>query len=78
MGYYVIPSIQKILYAGRGTIYMKHISWVFSLKAWVRSPGWTLGGGGGGGGGAEAKIKLFQNMAMLHIKLKGTTYTVTC
>ena len=25
------------------------------------------------GGGAEAKIKLFQNMVMLHIKLKLTT-----
>ena len=26
------------------------------------------------GGGAEAKIKLFQNMVMLHIKLKLTTW----
>ena len=29
------------------------------------------------GGRAEAKIQLFQNMVMLHIKFKGTTYTVT-
>ena len=26
---------------------------------------------------AKAKIKLFRNMVMLHIKLKGTTRTVT-
>ena len=29
------------------------------------------------GGGAEAKIKLFQNMVMLHIKLKLTTLAAT-
>ena len=29
------------------------------------------------GGGAEAKIKLFQNMAMLHFKLKLTTLVAT-
>ena len=28
-------------------------------------------------GGAEAKIKLFQNMAILHIKLKLTTLAAT-
>ena len=30
--------------------------------------------GGGGGGGSEAKIKLFKNMVMLHIKLKLTRF----
>ena len=30
------------------------------------------------GGGAETKIKLFQNMVMLHIKLKVTTFAATC
>ena len=29
------------------------------------------------GAGAEAKIKLFQNMVMLHIKLKRTTLAAT-
>ena len=29
------------------------------------------------GGGAEAKIKLFQNMVMLHIKLKLKTLAAT-
>ena len=29
------------------------------------------------GGGAEAKIKLFQNMVMLHIELKLTTLAAT-
>ena len=46
---------------------MKHIKWDFSLKAWVRAPGVDLGGG------TEAKVKLFQNMAVLHIKLQLTT-----
>ena len=41
---------------------MKHIKRDFSLKAWVLAPGVDLGDG------AEAKIKLFQNMVMLHIK----------
>ena len=45
---------------------MKHIKEDLSLKAWIRSPGVELGGW------AEAKIKLFQNMFMLHIKLKPT------
>ena len=45
---------------------MKHIKWDFSLKAWVRVRWVDLGGG------TEAKIKLFQNMVMLHIKLKLT------
>ena len=47
---------------------MKHIKQDFSLKAWVPAPEVDLGGG------AEAKIKLFQNMVMLHIKLKLTTF----
>ena len=46
---------------------MKHIRWDFSLMAlgpilWVR---------------AEAKIQLFQNMVMLHIKLKGMMHAAT-
>ena len=38
----------------------------FQFEGLILSP---LGGlrGGGGGGGGEAKIKLFQNMVMLHI-----------
>ena len=43
---------------------MKHIKLDFCLKVWVQSPGVDLGGG------AEAKINFFQNMVMLHIKLK--------
>ena len=50
---------------------MKHIKWNFSLKAWVCSPDVDLVGL------AEAKIKLFQNMVTLHIKLKLTTYAAT-
>ena len=80
---------------------MKRIKRKFSLKAWVRPPGWTLGGE------AEAKIQLFhnmvmvatilpldplhapwrqgqnvnnqlyQNMVMVHIKLKGMTNAAT-
>ena len=57
----------EILHAGRAALDMKHIKWDFSLKAWVRTHWVDLGGG------AEAKIKLFQNMVMLHIKLKLTT-----
>ena len=30
------------------------------------------------GGGVEGKIKLFQNMVMLHIKLKGITGAAAC
>ena len=45
---------------------MKHIGRDLSLKASVQSPGWTW---------AEAIIELFRNMVMLHIKLKGTTYS---
>ena len=41
---------------------MKHIKQDFSLKAWVGASGVDLGVG------AEAEIKLFQNMVMLHIK----------
>ena len=50
---------------------MKHIKRDFSLKARVRDH-WV-----DSGGGAEAKIKLFQNMVMLHIKLKLTALAVT-
>ena len=51
---------------------MKHIRWDFSLNGLGRIGCVDLGCV------AEAKIKLFQNMVMLHIKLKGTTHTVTC
>ena len=50
---------------------MKYIKPDFSLKAWVRVCWVDLGGG------AEAKIKLFQNMVMLHIKLKLTMLAAT-
>ena len=43
---------------------MKHIERDFSFKAWVQSSEMYLGGK------VEAKIKLFWNMVMLHIKLK--------
>ena len=61
----------EILHVGRAAIDMKHIKLDFSLKAWVRAPGVDFGGG------AEAKIKLFQNIVMLHIKLKLTTFATT-
>ena len=50
---------------------MKHIKQDLSLKARVKSPGVDLGGG------AKAKIELFRNMVMLHIKLKLTTPAAT-
>ena len=61
----------EILHAGRAAIDMKHIKLDFRLKAWVRVRWVDLGGG------AEAKIKIFQNMVMLHIKLKLTTLAAT-
>ena len=47
---------------------MKDVERDFSLKSWVRAPGVDLGGV------AETKIKLSQNMVMLHIKLKLATF----
>ena len=35
----------EILHAGRAAIDMKHIKRDFSLKAWVRAPGWNYGVG---------------------------------
>ena len=64
----IVNILAEILHAGRAAIDMKHTKQDFSLKVWVRSPGLDLGGG------AEAKIKLFQNMVMVHIKLKLTTF----
>ena len=58
----IVNIFAEILQAGRAAIDMKHIRRDFSLKAWVRVPWVDLGGG------AEAKIKLFKNMVMLHIK----------
>ena len=60
-----------MLRVGRAAIDMKHIKWNFSLKAWVRAPGVDLGVG------AKAKMKLFQNMVMVHIKLKLMTFAAT-
>ena len=50
---------------------MKQIKHNFSYPGLGKTPWVDLGGGGGGGGGEEAKNQLFQNMVMLHIKLKG-------
>ena len=58
----------EILHAGRAAIDMTHIKRDFSLKAWVRAPGVDFRAG------AEAKIKLFQNIVRLNIKLKLTTF----
>ena len=59
------------MHAGRAAIDMNYIKRDFSLKAWVQVRWVDLGGG------AEAKIKLFQNMVMLHIKLKLKTLAAT-
>ena len=55
------------MHAGRAAIDMKHIKPDFSLKAWLVDLG----------GGAEDKIKLFQNMVKLNIKLKLKTLAAT-
>ena len=57
--------------ADRAVIDMKHIKRDFSLKAWVLVCWVDLKGE------TEAKIKLFQIMVMLHIKLKLTTLAAT-
>ena len=67
----IINIFSETLHAGRAAIDMKYIKWDFSLKAWVRAPWVDLGGM------AEAKIKLFQNMVMSHIKLKLRTLATT-
>ena len=64
----IVNIFAEILLVGRAAIDMKHFKWDFSLKAWVQAAGVDYGGG------AEAKIKLFQNMVMLHIKLKLTNF----
>ena len=61
----------EILHVGRAAIDMKRIKRDFSLKAWIQAPGVDFGDG------AEAKIKLFQNMVMLHVKLKLTIFATT-
>ena len=60
----MVNIFAEILHTGRAAIDMKHVKWDFILKAWVRALWVDLGGG------AEAKIKLFQKIVMLHIKLK--------
>ena len=67
----IVNIFAEILHAGRAAIDMKHIKRDFSLKAWVRVRWVDLGGG------AKAKNKLFQNMVMLHIKLKLTMLAAT-
>ena len=67
----IVNIFAEILHAGRAAIDMKHTKRDFSLKAlvrvrWVDLVGW-----------AEAKIKLFPNMVMLHIKLKLTMLAAT-
>ena len=61
----------KILHTGKAAIDMKHIKPDLSLKALVGACWGDLGGG------AKVKIKLFQNMVMLHIKLKLRTLAAT-
>ena len=63
----IINNFAEILHAGRAAIDIKDIKRDFSLKVRVRAPWVDVGGG------AQAKIKLFQNIVMLHIKLKLTT-----
>ena len=50
---------------------MKHITWDFKFEGLGQALRVDLGGG------AEAKIQLFQNMFMLHIKLKIMTHAAT-
>ena len=67
----VVNIFAEILHAGRGAIYMEYLKQDFSLNAWVQSPGVDLGDG------AKAKINLFRNMVMLHIKSKPMTHAAT-
>ena len=67
----IVNIFAEILHTGRASIDMKHIKRDFSFKSWVRAFWVDLGGG------AEDKIKFFQNMVMLHIKLKLTTLATT-
>ena len=62
------------MHAGRAAIDMKHETYktVFQFEGLGQSPLGGLRGGGGGGGG-----KHFQNMVMLHIKLKLMTLAAT-
>ena len=67
----IVNIFAEILHTGRASINMKQFKRDFSFKAWVRAFWVDLGGG------AEVKIKFFQNMVMLHIKLKLTTLATT-
>ena len=64
----IVNIFAEILHTGRAAIDMKRD---FSLKACVRAHLVDLRGG------TESKIRLFQNMVMLHIKLKLTTLAAT-
>ena len=67
----IVNIFAEILHTGRVAIDMKIIKRDFNLTAWVRACWVDLGGG------AEVKIKLFQNMVILHIKLKLMTLAAT-
>ena len=68
----IVNIFAEILHADRAAIDMKHFKSDYSLKAWVSGASWV-----DLGGGAEAQIKLFQNMVMLHIKLTLATLAAT-
>ena len=67
----IVNIFAEILHADSAAVNMKHIEWDSSIKARVRVRWVDLRGG------AEAKIKIFQNMVMLHIKLKLMTLAAT-
>ena len=67
----IVNIFAEISHAGSTAIDMKYIKPNLSLSAWVRVRLVDLEGE------AEAKIKLFQNMVILHIKLKLTTLSAT-
>ena len=52
---------------------MKYTKHDFLSKVWVRPPGWTWYSMWG----QKAKLQLFQNIVMLHIKLTGIRYAAT-
>ena len=67
----IVNIFYDILHAGKAAKDSQHTKRDFSLKAWVRAPGVDSGSG------ARPKLFFFQNMVMLHIKLKLTTFAAT-
>ena len=67
----IVNIFAEILHTGRAAIDMKHFKREISLKAWVRACWVDLAGG------AKVKIIFFQNMVMMHIKLKLMTLATT-